>query len=142
MSDFERAKTLLFSGKYTCIVCQGKRVFTSENRGVKPLVRWLREEQNFQGYSAADKVIGKATAFLYALLGVRAVYAHVVSRLALNVLQKYGIFVEYGELVERIVNRQGSGICPFEGAVLDIQDATSAYTVILQKMQNLGIETK
>jgi hypothetical protein len=87
-------------------------------RGVKPLVIWLSSGEDFHGFSAADKVIGKATAFLYVLLGVKAVYASVISEGALDVLTKNGIDTQYGCVVEHIINRAGDGICPFEQAVL------------------------
>ncbi len=98
-----------------------------------------RKRANLQGFSAADKVVGKATAFLYALLNVQAVYANVISKAALETLQKSQIFVEYGEIVEHIINREKSGVCPFESAVLDIDDTENAYLAIRQKMDELGI---
>ena len=72
-------------------------------------------------------------------LGVKAVYASVISKSALAVLQDGGIYAEYGSLVENIINRQGDGICPFEAAVLDVWDGETAYKEIRRKMNELGI---
>ena len=140
MSDLSRAKKLLAEGGYTCALCRGESEYTSEQRGVKPLVQWVEQGTDLVGYSAADKVIGRATAFLYVLLGVRAVYARVISRTALEVLTAADIAVEYRDAVPNIINRQGDGICPFEAAVLDIDDADKAYAVIREKMRQMGIE--
>lgn len=139
MYDLNRAMQALSAGEYTCVLCKGEEIFTSRARGVKPLVSWYVSEKDFSGFSAADKVVGKATAFLYALLKVKAVYAAVISQGALEVLAAAGILVQYGQAVPNIINRKGDGICPFEEAVLHIQDAPSAYLAIRRKMQELNI---
>lgn len=137
--DLTKAKALLDTGKYTCVLCKGEEVFTSQSRGVKPLADWYAGGAPLGGFSAADKVVGRATAFLYALLGVKAVYAQVLSRPALEVLQSHGIQAQYGELVENIINRTGDGICPFEQAVSRIADKGAAYAAIRAKMEEMGI---
>ncbi len=140
MCDLNRAQEALASGDYTCVLCKGDETVTSQARGVKPLVSWYVSGKDFSGFSAADKVVGRATAFLYALLRVKAVYAGIVSRSALEVLAQAGIEVRYGQAVSHIINRRGDGICPFEEAVLHIGDAQSAYRAIRSKMQELNIE--
>ncbi len=130
MKDLIKAKEQLLSGTYTCVLCHGETTYTSTLRGVKPLVLWLENGTDLQGFSAADKVIGKATAFLYIRLGVVAVYAGVISQSALDVFTAHGITVEYTTLVEHIINRKGDGICPFESAVLDIHTPEDACTAI------------
>ncbi len=134
MSDLTQAKALLSTGKYTCVLYRAGSKRTSAMRGVRPLVEWKESGEDFVGFSAADKVVGKATAFLYLLLGVRAVYAGVMSKGALSVLQNAGVEAEYGVLVEHIINRAGDGVCPFEQAVSDISDPTAAYEVIRRKL--------
>ncbi len=139
-NTLQKAKERLFSGGYTCVLCKGEEMYTSTLRGVKPLIKWYEEGKKFCGFSAADKVIGKATAFLYLLLGVREVYAFVLSRSALETLKKGGIYVEYSELTEHIINRKGDGICPFEEAVTPISDCREAYLAIWRKMAEIGID--
>lgn len=132
-----KAKALLATGEYTCVLSDGEHILTSAERGVRPLVNWLKSGVCVRGYSAADKVVGRATAYLYVLLGVRELYATVVSRPALEVLTAHGITTEYGTAVENIINRRGDGICPFEAAVMDIAEPTAALTAILEKMKEL-----
>lgn len=130
---------ILNGSHYTCVLCGGDEVLTTDLRGVKPLVRWLMEGRSFQGFSAADKVVGKATAFLYCLLGVSDVHALVMSQSALAVLQSNGIEARYDTLVEHIINRKGDGICPFEAVVMEIKEPQDALPVILEKMAQMGI---
>lgn len=137
--DRNRAKELLLAEGFTCVLCRGDEVHTSTLRGVKPLVQWVESTLDLHGFSAADKVVGKATAYLYVLLGVRALYAHVISVSALAVLEEQGIGVAYGTLVEHIINRAGDGICPFEAAVMGIREPGAAYTAIRAKMREMNI---
>ena len=139
MNDLLKAKELLLSSDYTCVLYKENDLHTSVQRGVKPIVQMYEGDTDFHNYSAADKVVGKATAFLYSLLGVKAVYAHVISRSALEVLRAQNIHVEYGTLVDYIINRRGDGICPFESAVLEVNNSQEAYKVIRKKMKEMNI---
>ncbi len=139
MTTIERAQNALKAGDHTCVLCKGDILYTSDLRGVKPLVSWQESDADFSGFSAADKVVGKATAFLYVLLDVSSVYAGVISRSALTTLEQHGIAVEYDVLVDHIINRQGDGICPFEAAVLALDSPDEAYAAIRQKMEELHI---
>lgn len=139
MNEWNQAKEKLLTEGYTCVLCSEEKVYTSTFRGVKPLVQWLADGTDLKNFYAADKVVGKATAFLYVLLGVKAVYAHVISKSALTVLEANGIGAQYGTLVENIINRKGDGICPFEEAVMEIDDAKEAYPAIRRKMEEMNI---
>ncbi len=140
MSNLERAKALLFSKGYTCAVCGEGNAYFSTERGVKPLLSWVESGVNFQDYSAADKVVGKATAFLYLLLGVKEVYAGVISQAAFELLEARGVKVEYHTLAEYIINRRGDGTCPFETAVLSVEEEKEAYSVIQAKYKELSAQ--
>ena len=45
-------------------------------------------------------------------------------------LQSHGILADAGTFVEGIINRTGPGPCPFEAAVMDIQDTHEALNAI------------
>ncbi|MBE6667646.1 MAG: DUF1893 domain-containing protein [Ruminococcaceae bacterium] len=139
MSHLDRAKEILKNNSYTCVVCKSDKTFTSTDRGVKPLVLWHESGEDMKNGSAADKVVGRGAAFLYLLLGIRELYAHVISKPALELLSKNGVDVSYGILADNIINRHGNGICPFEAAVLDITDPREAYIAITQKMKEMNI---
>ena len=134
-----KAKAILESGGYTCVLTDGTTVYTSTLRGVKPLVQFLENGTMSAGLSAADKVVGKATAYLYVLLKVREIYAQIISEPAVEVLQAQGIPIQYGKKVPNIINRKGDGICPFEAAVMEITEPVKAYDAILHKMQEMNI---
>ena len=138
MTDLEKARDLLESGGYTCVICKGDTVHIATDRGVKPLLNWLEAGADMAGFSAADRVVGRATAFLYALLGVKEVYARVMSRPAAQVLAANGIGVQAETLVDGIINRKGTGPCPFEAAVMDIHEPGDALAAIRRKLEQMG----
>lgn len=133
MDDLKRAREVLAGGGYTCVLCRGEELYTATARGVRPLVDWLDSGLELRGFSAADKVVGRATAFLYVLLGVRAVHAQVMSTPAKQALEANGIAAFFDQEVPGIINRKGDGPCPFEDAVLGITDPAEALTAIRKK---------
>ena len=127
--DIVRQK--LLDGGYTCVVLVDGVEYTSCDRGVKPLISFLQVQRSFAGGVAADKCVGAGAAHLYVLLGVRAVWANVISEPAKDVLQKNGIEVFYQECVPHIINRKGDGVCPIERAVAGATTSEEAYDLII-----------
>lgn len=130
--DFSRARAHLESGGYTLVLDDGNALLTSKARGVAPLLAFLEEGNDLSAFRAVDKVVGKAAAFLYILLGIRSVFAITVSEEALRLLRENGIFVAYDSCVPRIRNREGTGFCPMESAVLNETDPLRALEKIKQ----------
>lgn len=139
MTDqLKSARDILFSEGYTCVLVKGDIICHSRERGIKPLLMLLDSGTDVRGFSAADKVVGKATAFLYCLLGVREIYAPVISRAAKEVLIRHGISASYDQQVEGILNHRRTGSCPMEAAVRGIDDAEEALDAIRDALQTLS----
>ena len=136
--DLAKAKKILLDTGATCVLCKGGSRVDSQLRGVTPLMELLDTGMDFSGYSAADKVVGKATAFLYCLLGVTAVYAPVVSEPALAVLEANGIDVEYEQCVPAIFNHRKDGLCPMETATKALTDPEEALDAIRRTLEKLN----
>ena len=132
------AKQTLEEGNYTCVLYEGETKITSKKRGVAPLLEWVEEGRNFENFVSADKVIGKAAAFLYVLLHIGEVYAGVISKSAAQVFQTYGVNFTYDVMAERIINRAGTGFCPMEEATKDIERPEEALTAIKKKIIELN----
>ena len=137
MTDLENARSLLASGDYTCVICRGDEVYTTRQRGVKPLLDWLDSGTDLKNASAADRVVGRGAAFLYCLLGVKEVHARVMSHPAAEVLLAHGITALADSFVDGIINRKGTGPCPFEKAVMSITDPQEALIAIQSKMAQM-----
>lgn len=133
----EKTKEILEKGNYTCVLSKDDIVITSNERGVKPLVALVEQNADVKDFFAADKVVGKAAAFLYVILGVKQVYARVISKHALSVFERYKIKVSYDILTDAISNRTGDGFCPMETAVLDADSPSAALDLIKNKLKEL-----
>ena len=136
--SLEQAKSLLLSSASTIAVVSNGEVFTSQERGVKPLLHLLSEKKGFlKGASVADKVIGKAVALLMVLGEIKEVHTMVISEPAIKVFEKYNIPCFYDKKVERIVNRTGDGLCPMETLCLDVDNPMDAFTKIKDKISKV-----
>lgn len=133
----EKAKELLHRGEYTLVLCREESVLTDTRRGVAPLLALLDEEFDLTDYAAADRVVGKAAAFLYLQLGVASVYGAVMSRPAYDLLDSHGVQVACGHLVDAIRNRAGDGFCPMETVCLPLEDAAEAERAIRTRLAEL-----
>ena len=134
MTDLENAKKVLESG-CTCAICLDKTVYSSTDRGVKPLLRFLDDGTDLMGYSAADKIVGCAAAMLYCLLGVRRVYGKVMSVGAVKILRAQGIETSWGTLAETILNQTKLAPCPMERALKDVDDPDEGLEIIRSMLQ-------
>mgnify|MGYP004631732979 FL=1 len=137
MTDLEQAVAAL-QPPHTLVLCRNGALLTSDSRGVAPMVAFLREERALEGYAAADRVVGKAAAWLFILAGVRAVYAATLSEGGRELLTRHGIPVQYETLTPTIRNRDNTGICPMEQAVAEATDPADALRRIEERMAQLA----
>ena len=121
----------------TCVLCKGEQVYASQKTGIAPMLDWLFEGVDLTGFSAADKIVGKAAALLFVLAGVTSVYGEVMSEGGLAVLQAHHIPCSYKTLTPYIINRKGDGICPMEQTVQQIDDPKTAYNALWETRKRL-----
>ena len=101
-------------------------------RGVKDLLTLVQHHLDvLHDAVVADKAVGKAAAACMVIGSVKQVHADVMSEPAMELLQKHGVTAEYGQLVDHIINRAGTGWCPMEQLSRDENDPT----VIIHKIK-------
>ncbi len=109
----------------------GGDIIVFRRRGVIDLFNAVTSHPDLmRGASVADKVIGLGAAFLLVKGGVAEVYADVISRPAVSKLQDAGISLSYGSMVEHIINREGTGICPVEQLTSTAKSPDEAWKLI------------
>jgi len=118
-------------------------VATYNKKGVRDLI-WLldNEPERLRQARIADKVIGKAAAGLIVQGGVVGVYADVMSRLALPLLDASGIDYSYGELVDRVVIPDGDDRCPLERIVAEAKTAGEVEAMLRQHFKEVQNQQK
>lgn len=135
MTDLDRARAALPG--HTLALCRGGEVVTSDLRGVMPMLGFLREGRDLSGFCAADRVVGRAAAMLFAKAGVRAVHAEVMSDGAAALLAAHGIDALCDVRTAAIENRQKTGLCPMESAVAGIEDVDAGIAAICRRAEEL-----
>ena len=137
MNDIENAKRILNEPGMTCVLCRGDTVYTSSKPGISPMLDYLEDGTPLCGFSAADKVVGKAAAMLFALAGVKEVFGEVMSSSALPVFAEHGILASYTTLTGQITNRAGDGCCPMELTVCETDDLKKAEAALRETRKRL-----
>ena len=135
MTDLDRTRAALPG--HTLALCRGGEVVTSDRRGVMPMLGFLREGRDLSGFCAADRVVGRAAAMLFAKAGVRAVFAEVMSDGAAALLAAHGIDALCDVRTAAIENRQKTGLCPMESAVAGIEDIDAGIAAICRRAEEL-----
>jgi len=132
LPDIDLAKKKLAAEALSVVIVKhGKPMFTSRAPGVRSLIDAIREfGPSLAGASVADKVVGKAAALLCVYAKASRVYGCVMSELGSEVLKKFSVPFEHETLVPNILDRHGTGMCPFEKLVLMINSPEEAFSAI------------
>ena len=125
---------------YACISFRNDELYFSSNqRGIAPLVALCEKNANKDELHVADKVIGKAAALLCVRCSVKVLYAKVVSEAALAVLTAHDIDVSYGRVVPFIKNREGDGKCPMEKLATGTSDPSEMLLRAVAFLKSMSI---
>lgn len=139
--ELDKVKELLIDENLKFVLIKDDRIIKSNDRGVKPLLDLIRSKEDVRGFSAADKVVGKAAALLYLKLGVREIYARLISKEAVNLFKENGVYYEYTSIQPFIKNRDLTDMCPMDKSVRSISDPDKAFIAISETVRRL-METK
>ena len=105
----------LMSGNTIWVYKGDRRLFTSNQRGILPLLEYI---ETLAPYNTEiiifDKVVGNAVALLSVTAGSKAVYSPLGSSLAVKTLRNYGIRYQFIQTVPYIQNRNQDDMCPME----------------------------
>ena len=135
MTDLQIAKNNL-AGHSLCLVKDGNILF-SDKKGIAPMMDFIADNTPLRGYSAADLIVGKAAAMLFAKCQIKEVFAKTLSEEGKKMLEKHNIAFEYETLTSRIINRAGTDICPMEKTVAGIDSIEDGYLALKEKLQEM-----
>lgn len=136
MADLEKAKELLVDNK-TCVLVKDETIITSELKGIMPIISLLSTNTDLEGYSVADRIVGKAAALLFVYAGIKEAYGEVMSETGMKVLEDFNIPYSYKIKTDKIINRTGDDICPMEKTVIEIDNPEDAYIALKKKVESL-----
>jgi hypothetical protein len=108
-------------------------------QGVRDLEDLLdREPETLHGASIADKVVGKAAAGMMVVGKVSELYADVMSRLALPLLDVAGIGYTYGTMVDEIIMCEDDKRCPLEQIVAPAKTAEEVVEMLKAHFRDMA----
>ena len=107
-------ESFLKSGDTIRIISPGGTVFRSQKRGISPLLNYIEQSPLVDEVVVLDKVTGNAAALLMKKALCREVFSAIGSKPAAETLEVFGIASYFTKTVPYIINREGTGMCPFE----------------------------
>ncbi|WP_051411611.1 DUF1893 domain-containing protein [Ruminococcus flavefaciens] len=139
MTDIETAKANL-DGHSICL-CRSGEIITDDDRGISPMMKFIAQGRDLTGFSAADVIVGKAAAMLFVKAGIACVHGKTMSESGKAYLESHGIPCTYDILTEKIINRQGTDICPMEKTVAELDNTDEALDALSKKIAELRVKS-
>lgn len=135
--DLEKAIEYLKQTNCSLALAKGEEIVEKNGRGISPLIAIIDSDEDFCGFSAADKIIGKAAALLLIKMGITSAYGAVMSKSAISVFSEYGVDYSYGALTDSIMNRAQTDECPMEKTARDVTCPNDAPRILKCALENL-----
>lgn len=133
MTNLEKVKSILLEKNASLVVCYKngdiKEYYQDRIKDIKAIL--MQDKNLLKDAIIADKVIGKVAASILTVAGVKEIYADVISKFAIPVLEENGIKYEYNKKVEYIKNKDNTGMCPMENKYKDQIDINVIYNEMI-----------
>ncbi len=126
--DLALAQQTLAREKAAFVLTKNGTILGIEHgQGVQPLWDFLnRLGEDAQKATLADKIVGRAVAFIAVNFGLRCVFGEILSDGARSILAENRICWKAERQVPLILNRAGDGPCPIEKGLRTISDPEKA----------------
>lgn len=133
MTNLEKVKSILLEKNASLVVCYKngdiREYYQDRIKDIKAIL--MQDKNLLKDAIIADKVIGKVAASILTVAGVKEIYADVISKFAIPVLEENGIKYEYNKKVEYIKNKDNTGMCPMENKYKDQIDINVIYNEMI-----------
>lgn len=134
MTNLEVVKERLYSTNASLVVQYAngevKEYYQNRIKDIKEILQ--NDKQALQGATIADKVIGKVASSILTVAGVKEIYADVMSKYAIPVLEENGVRYEYKNLVEYVQNNDKTGMCPMESKYREETNIDKIYKEMVE----------
>jgi hypothetical protein len=141
-SDLRYAKHELHQNDLNLVIVKnGTIVFETRSPGIGGFLLAIENVgTELVDSSVADRIVGRAAAFLCTYAEIASVFAVTMSTEGLEVLRKNEIHYEYKQLVPHILNSAQTAICPFEELTSGLMDPKEAYLKLKNEVGYLKSE--
>ena len=135
LKDIELAQNVITNEDVSVVVVDnGKIWIKKKGQGIRPFLEVIEEMgDEIHGSVIGDRILGRASALLCRYSKVRAVYSPQATKTAIALLIMDSIPAQVDKLIPFIKNREGSGLCPFEKMLENIDEPKKAYNFLKEK---------
>jgi hypothetical protein len=123
------------------VFADNELIYSSSDAGITSIYKFVKENlnnvNNVTNLYIGDRIVGKAGALLISILKPKYVYAAIISKSGKEILKSYKIKFEFDTEVEYIINRDKTGMCPFENAVLNVEEPLEALNKVEETLSKL-----
>jgi hypothetical protein len=136
LKDIALAQNVISNEDVSVVVVDyGKIWRKKKGDGIRPFLEVIEElGDDINGSVIGDRILGRASALLCRYSKVRAVYSPQATKTAIALLIMGSIPAQVDHLVPFIKNRDGSGMCPFEKMLENINEPKEAYNILKEKV--------
>lgn len=133
------ALNLIKKNKASCVLIKDNKIVHIEiGMGISPILySYMTYPDLFEGATIVDKIVGKAAAVISILGKSKEVIGLTMSDSAIEYLLGRGSKFRFVNYVQKIQNRERTGICPIEQSVINIDDPAEAFLSLLNRLQDL-----
>ncbi|NIP66587.1 DUF1893 domain-containing protein [Candidatus Bathyarchaeota archaeon] len=137
MQDLDRARLRLKEKELSLVIFKsGELLFETDSHGIKGFLEATQLlGSGLAGSSVADRIVGRAVAFLCAYFKVSSVFAVIMSEKAADVLVGYDIPCRFERCVPDILNQAKEDVCPFEKLAAGFATPEEAYRELRSLLQ-------
>ncbi len=133
MSNLERVKEKLYETNASLVVLYAngecKEYYQNRIKDIKEILE--QDKLALKGATIADKVIGKVAGSILTVAGVKEIYADVISKYAIPVLDENNVTYKYKKLVDYVQNNDKTGMCPMENKYKDEKNIKKIYEELI-----------
>ena len=133
----EKAKNIIKDTSAVFAYVSANEEIISSAKGIGFVASLCNDKKDLSKGAVADKIVGKAAAMLFVLLGLKYVHAETISTGAVKVFEEYGVEYSCDVITEAIVNRKGDGLCPMEMAAKDTETPEETLSAVNKKLEEL-----
>lgn len=135
MTNLSKVKEKLYKENASLVVLYSngeiKTYFQNRINDIKDILK--ENKLALKDAVIADKVIGKVAGSILAVSGVKEIYADVISKFAIPVLEENNIKYEYKNLADYVINNSKTGMCPMENKYKDEKDIYKIYDEMINQ---------
>lgn len=128
--NLESLISLLDQQGLNLLILKGdKTIYSSKEGGMLPLLEAIDQLglRALANSTVVDQIVGRAAALLISHFKAKEVYTKLLSKRAIEILEKQGIAYAAKRVVSTIRNKDDTDICPFEKMVLTIDNPEEGY---------------